>query len=84
MKVLIGTKVESIDDSGDKVKVTVSPATGGDQQVLEADKVMQAIGFAPRLDGYGLDKVGVETTDRGAIDIDGRRPHQRRRRLRHR
>src|SRR5215212_4009756 len=50
VKVLLSTKVETIDDSGDKVKVTVSPAKGGDQQVLEADKVMQAIGFAPRLD----------------------------------
>ncbi len=72
VKVLTGTKVETIDDSGDKVKVTVSPAKGGDQQVLEADKVMQAIGFAPRLDGYGLDKIGVETTDRGAIKVDAR------------
>src|SRR5919112_842168 len=72
VKVLLGTKVEGIDDSGDTVKVTVSPAKGGDQQVLEADKVMQAIGFAPRLDGYGLDKIGVETTDRGAIKVDAR------------
>ncbi len=72
VKVLTGTKVESIDDSGAKVRVTVSPAKGGDQQVLEADKVLQAIGFAPRLDGYGLDKIGVETTDRGAIKVDAR------------
>src|SRR3954465_14553819 len=48
VKVLTGTKVETIDDSGDKVKVTVSPAKGGDQQVLEADKVLQAIGFRHR------------------------------------
>src|SRR5690242_7703866 len=33
--VLTGTKVETIDDSGSKVKVTVSPAKGGDSQVLE-------------------------------------------------
>jgi len=70
VKVLTGTKVESIDDSGDKVKVTVSK--GGSEETLEADKVLQAIGFAPRLDGYGLDKTGVETTDRGAIAVDAR------------
>jgi len=70
--VLLGTKVESIDDSGDKVKVTVSPAAGGDQQVLETDKVLQAIGFAPRIEGYGLEAAGVATTDRGAIAVDGR------------
>ncbi len=68
--VLTGTKVETIDDSGDKVKVTVSPAKGGDSKVLEADKVLQAIGFAPRTEGYGLDKTGVKLTERGAIDID--------------
>ncbi len=70
VNVLLGTKVESIDDSGDKVKVTVSK--DGKEEVLETDKVLQAIGFAPRLDGYGLDKTGVETTDRGAIAIDER------------
>jgi dihydrolipoamide dehydrogenase len=70
VNVLLSTKVESIDDSGEKVKVTVSPAAGGDSQVLETDKVLQAIGFAPRLDGYGLESTGVKTTDRGAVEID--------------
>ncbi len=70
VKVHTATKVEAIDDSGEKVKVTVSAAKGGDQKVLEADKVLQAIGFAPRTQGYGLDKTGVELTDRGAIAID--------------
>jgi len=67
--VLTSTKVESIDDSGEKVTITVSK--DGQQQTLEADKVLQAIGFAPRVDGYGLDKTGVELSDRGAIAIDG-------------
>jgi dihydrolipoamide dehydrogenase len=70
VKVLLKTKVETIDDSGDKVKVTVSPADGGDQQVIETDKVMQAIGFAPRVEGFGLDAAGVELTERGAVAID--------------
>jgi len=68
---MTSTKVETIDDSGDKVTVIVSSAAGGESKVLEADKVLQAIGFAPRTDGYGLDKTGVELTDRGAIAIDG-------------
>src|SRR3954464_2280963 len=70
VNVMLSTKVEAIDDSGDTVKVTVSPANGGDQQVLEADKVLQAIGFAPRTEGYGLENAGVKLTDRGAIAID--------------
>ncbi|HEX6876072.1 MAG TPA: dihydrolipoyl dehydrogenase [Nocardioidaceae bacterium] len=70
VNVMLSTKVESIEDSGDKVKVTVSK--DGQQQVIETDKVLQAIGFAPRLDGYGLENTGVKTTERGAIDIDER------------
>ncbi len=68
VNVMLSTKVEKIDDSGDKVKVTVTK--DGEEQVIETDKVLQAIGFAPRVEGFGLDKVGVEMTDRGAIAID--------------
>ena len=70
VKVLLSTKVEGIDDSGDKVKVTVSK--DGEQQVLEADKVLQAIGFQPRTEGFGLESTGVQLTERGAIAVDGR------------
>ncbi|HNQ06214.1 MAG TPA: dihydrolipoyl dehydrogenase [Tetrasphaera sp.] len=70
VKVLLGTKVESVEDTGSGVRVTVSPAAGGDQQVLEADKLLSAIGFAPRTEGYGLEAAGVKLTDRGAIEID--------------
>ncbi|MEU8247933.1 dihydrolipoyl dehydrogenase [Nonomuraea sp. NPDC048916] len=70
IEVLTSTRVEDINDTGSSVKVTVS--RDGQRQVLEADKVLQAIGFQPRIDGYGLEKTGVALTDRGAIAIDGR------------
>ena len=70
VKVLLKTKVEKIEDTGSGVKVTVSK--DGKEEVLETDKVLQAIGFAPRLDGYGLDATGVKTTERGAIAVDER------------
>lgn len=70
VKVMLGTKVEAVEDTGSGVKVTVTPAKGGDAQVLEADKLLSAIGFAPRTEGYGLESIGVELTDRGAIAID--------------
>ncbi len=70
IKVLTSTAVKTVEDTGSGVKVTIEPAKGGDQQVLEADKMLQAMGFAPRLDGYGLDATGVELTERGAIAID--------------
>jgi dihydrolipoamide dehydrogenase len=64
------TRVETIDESADGVRVTVSKA--GETSVIEADKVLQAIGFQPRVEGFGLEKTGVRLTDRGAIDVDGR------------
>jgi dihydrolipoamide dehydrogenase len=70
VNVLTSTRVEAINDSGPKVNVHVT--TGGQRQVLEADKVLQAIGFQPRVTGYGLETTGVRLTGRGAVDIDAR------------
>src|SRR5258707_8368315 len=68
VKVLTGTKVESIQDNGSDVTVTVSK-DGKTEQIMAA-KVLQAIGFAPNIEGYGLDKAGVAITERKAIGID--------------
>ncbi|MFI6350959.1 dihydrolipoyl dehydrogenase [Streptomyces sp. NPDC050560] len=70
IEVLTGTAVEGIDDSGERVRITVNK--GGERRTLEADKVLQAIGFAPNVEGYGLENTGVRLTRRGAIDVDGR------------
>ncbi len=69
IKVLTSTKVEKIEDTGKNVKVTVTGADGK-QAVLEADKVLQAIGFKPRTEGYGLEKTGVKVSERGAVEIN--------------
>jgi dihydrolipoamide dehydrogenase len=68
VKILTGTKVETIDDNGSQVTVTVSK--DGQSQQLTTEKVLQAIGFAPNVEGYGLDKAGVALTDRKAIGIN--------------
>ncbi|MEV0129943.1 dihydrolipoyl dehydrogenase [Dactylosporangium sp. NPDC050688] len=70
IQVLTSTRVESVEESSDGVKVTVS--NKDKTQVLEADKLLQAIGFQPRVEGYGLEKTGVALTERGAIAVDGR------------
>ena len=81
VKVLTGTKVESIDDDGlDRSRSRVSKDGNSDE--LKADKVLQAIGFAPNVEGYGLDAAGREAVrpqgdrDRRA-DAHQRRPHLR-------
>jgi dihydrolipoamide dehydrogenase len=69
IKIMAGTKVDAIEDTGSNVRVTVTPPDGK-QQTLEADKVLQAIGWRPRTEGYGLENTGVQLTERGAIAID--------------
>jgi dihydrolipoamide dehydrogenase len=68
VKILTGTKVEKIEDDGSSVTVTVSK--DGKTEQLKADKVLQAIGFAPNVEGFGLENTGVKLTERGAIGID--------------
>ena len=71
VKVLTGTKVESISDhGGDGGHVSVSVSKDGTPEEIKADKVLQAIGFAPNIEGYGLEAAGVAITERNAIGID--------------
>ena len=70
IEVLTSTKVDAVEDHGAGVRVTVSPAKGGESKVLEADMMLQAMGFAPRIEGYGLENTGVALTERGAIAVD--------------
>ena len=70
VKVLTATAVKKVEDTGSGVKVTIAPAAGGDEQVIEADKFLAAFGFAPRVEGFGLENIGVSVSERGAIEID--------------
>ncbi|HVX86410.1 MAG TPA: dihydrolipoyl dehydrogenase [Phycisphaerae bacterium] len=54
IKVLTRTKTEKLEVAGDKVKATVSPVaggTGGPSEVIEADKVLVAIGVTGNVEG---------------------------------
>ena len=70
VKLMTGHKTTSIVDNGDSVEVKVEAKDGGDEQTLTVDRVMVSIGFAPRTEGIGLDKAGVELGERGEITID--------------
>ncbi|QDN54720.1 MULTISPECIES: dihydrolipoyl dehydrogenase [unclassified Streptomyces] len=69
IRVMTSARVESIEEAADSVRTVVRQ--GDEQQVLEAERVLQATGFQPRTAGYGLASAGVRLTDRGAIDVDG-------------
>ena len=67
-----GHKTTAVRDLGEGkgVEVDIESADGSKTETLKADRVMVSIGFAPRVEGFGLENTGVKLTERGAIDID--------------
>ena len=65
VKVLTNSRVEQVEktDSGVQVKLA-------DGSSLEADQVMVAVNFSPNVENIGLETVGIELTERGAIKVD--------------
>ena len=69
--ILVGARVEAIEEDAQEARVTLTDAAG-ERQVLSADKVLQAVGFAPRVEGFGLENTGVALTEQNAIDVNER------------
>ena len=65
-----GAKVTSAKSGKNGVDLTVEPAKGGDEEKISAEIVLMAVGRKPYTDKLGLDKVGVEMTERGQIVTD--------------
>ncbi|WP_022693385.1 dihydrolipoyl dehydrogenase [Ponticaulis koreensis] len=68
LKFRMGTKVTGIEKLKTKLKVSVEPAKGGDEEQLDADVVIMAIGRKPYTAGLGLETIGVGVNQRGVID----------------
>lgn len=66
----LSTKVTEAKTTQKGVSLKVEPADGGKAETLSADVVLMAIGRKPYTDGLGLDKVGIETDNRGRIEVD--------------
>ncbi|MGB1250496.1 MAG: dihydrolipoyl dehydrogenase [Candidatus Promineifilaceae bacterium] len=63
----LGTVVESIDKSGEKMTVTLKNG----KVIKDVDKVMVAVNFVPNVEKLGLESVGVAQEERsGVIIID--------------
>lgn len=66
----MGHKTTAVRDNGDSVEVDIESKDGKKSETVTVDRVLVAIGFAPRVEGFGLENTGVELTERGAIAID--------------
>lgn len=70
IKVLTNHKVEKIAAADGQVTVTVSNVDG--EVELQAEQALVAIGFRPNTGDLGLEDIGVELADNGAVVIDDR------------
>ncbi|XOB98045.1 dihydrolipoyl dehydrogenase [Deinococcota bacterium DY0809b] len=61
------TKAVGYEKAGSGLRVTVEPAAGGDQEVLDADKILLAVGRVPVTEGLNLEAAGVRTDARGFV-----------------
>ncbi|MBB4266550.1 dihydrolipoyl dehydrogenase [Roseospira visakhapatnamensis] len=69
---MLGQRVTGAKKTAKGVTLSVLPAAGGDTQQVVSDVVLVAIGRAPHSLGLGLDKNGIERTERGFIKVNDR------------
>lgn len=65
-----GTKVTGVEGLKTKAKLTLEPARGGHEEMLEADCVLVSIGRRPNTEGLGLDAIGLELNECGQVPVD--------------
>jgi dihydrolipoamide dehydrogenase len=66
----LGTKVTSIDSKGKTLKLTLEPAKGGEQETLDCDVVLVAVGRMPNTKRLGLAEAGIKIDNRGRVIVD--------------
>jgi dihydrolipoamide dehydrogenase len=67
----LSTKVKSAKRIGTGIQLTLEPAAGGPEEVLETDVVLLSIGRRPYTEGLGLAEAGVELDERKRVKVDG-------------
>jgi dihydrolipoamide dehydrogenase len=67
MKVMTDSTVESVDTSNEKCKVTIK--TPKEQEIVEADIVLSAVGITTNIEDIGLESAGVKT-DNGKVVVN--------------
>ena len=68
LKFHLGSGVESVERTGGGIQLTA--AKGDEKLVLEAEKVLVAVGRKPNTEGLGAAEAGVELDERGCIKTD--------------
>ena len=70
LKFVLGAAVQGAEAGKNGAKVTYKLKKDDSEHSIEADVVLVATGRRPQVDGLGLDKLGIDMTDRGFIKIN--------------
>jgi pyruvate/2-oxoglutarate dehydrogenase complex dihydrolipoamide dehydrogenase (E3) component len=62
-----GSRAVGVEQASSSIRVRL-----GDGDVLEAERLVLAVGRQPRVEGIGLESVGIKQAKSGGIDVDGR------------
>ena len=66
--VMVKSSVESVDTTGELLKVNIKNKKG-EIEVHEAEIVLSAVGITPNIEGIGLEELGI-ATERGRVKVD--------------
>ncbi len=69
LKIHTEAKVTKVEKSANSVKATVE-LKGGKTEIMEADRLISAVGVQGNIENLGLEALGIKT-DRGCVVIDG-------------
>jgi len=67
IKVMVSSAVQKVDTSGELCRLTVQTKKG--EEIVEAEKVLSAVGVRPNTENLGLEALGIEF-NRGKVPVD--------------
>ena len=67
IKVMVSSAVQKVDTSGELCRLTVQTKKG--EEIVEAEKVLSAVGVRPNTEYLGLEALGIEF-NRGKVPVD--------------
>ena len=67
IKVMVSSAVQKVDTSGELCRLTVQTKKG--EEIVEAEKVLSAVGVRPNTENLGLEALGIEL-NRGKVPVD--------------
>ena len=70
IKFKMGSKVNSVKNSGSKVLINFTDIKNSKEDTIEFDKVLVSVGRKPYTEGLNLSKIGIKKDSKGRIEVN--------------